>query len=368
MKKLLNFLRNYFDILFTTLGIIVLFTDEDGPGDRPFDFVLFKYALAGAAALAVAWTILEPRFRWSWRVNIVLRWFITTFLAYIILTYGAAKIMGMQFGHNYSAYERPLGSLRPMQFAWAFFGASYAFQAIIGWSQVLASVLLLFRTTRNLGAIILVPIMLNIVLVNFYFDVSVKLFSSYYLAMAIYILLWDFRRLTQFFFANQTVLPAPATPFFGTKQWRKVAQTAGWLLAVFVVLYPFYDTYQAKKEYHLDVTYPMEGGWTIQQITWQNDSLNLRMQADSTRWNTLCFERGQWGSINTIKKGIYFFNYEADMTAQRLDLTINGQDSLIISSAYQLNSGKDTLIMEGTMGQDSFSLKAGRKKYRLIGN
>ena len=366
MKKLTAFLRHYFDILFTVLGIIVLFTDDDGPGDRPFDFLFFKYALVGAAVLAVVWTVLEPRFRWSWRVKVILRWFITTFLAYIILTYGAAKILGMQFGHNYTAYERPLGNLGPMQFAWAFFGASYAFQAIIGWSQVLASLFLLFRTTRNLGAIILVPIMLNIVLVNFYFDVSVKLFSSYYLSMAIYILLWDFRRLTQFFFANQTVLPAPVMQFFGAKKWHKTAQTAGWLLIVFVVLYPFYDVYQAKKEYHLDITYPMEGAWTVQQITWQNDSLNLRMQPDSTRWNTLCFERGLWGSINNKSKGLYYFDYEADTTAHRLNLTIGGKDSIAIRSVYRLNAGRDTLTMEGTMGQDSFLLRAGRKKYRLI--
>jgi len=46
-----------------------------------------------------------------------------------------------------------------------------------GCSQILAAILLLFRKTATLGAILMVTIMSNIVFVNFAFDVCVKFFS-----------------------------------------------------------------------------------------------------------------------------------------------------------------------------------------------
>ena len=58
----------------------------------------------------------------------------------------------------------------------------------------------------TLGACVLFAVMSNVVLVNFFFDVSVKLFSNVYLVMIAYILALEMKPFWAFFITDE---PAP---------------------------------------------------------------------------------------------------------------------------------------------------------------
>jgi hypothetical protein len=101
---------------------------------------------------------------------------------------------------------------------------------------VTAAILFLSRRTTTLAAIIFLPIISNIVYVNFAFDIGVKFFSfcipRFYLSN---LLLCDFDRLNALFIRNSTVpankvLELPRYHFFSTKSFKII--TTIFILAI----------------------------------------------------------------------------------------------------------------------------------------
>jgi hypothetical protein len=102
--------------------------------------------------------------------------------------------------------------------------------------------LLLFRRTATLGAMASAAVLLNIVMLNFCYDVPVKLYSLNLLLMAIFLMLPDLGRL-----ANLLVLNRPAaaasldSPPFKVRwikpRWMKIGAIAFKVLFIGYFLY-----------------------------------------------------------------------------------------------------------------------------------
>src|ERR1044071_6897724 len=87
------------------------------------------------------------------------------------------------------------GGTSPMRLMWAFMGYSLPYTVFAGLAEVTGGVLLLWRRTATLGALVVAIVMTNVVLMNLCYDVPVKLFSTLLLVFAIAIGLPDARRL-----------------------------------------------------------------------------------------------------------------------------------------------------------------------------
>jgi hypothetical protein len=101
-----------------------------------------------------------------------LRGVLRYFLAYEVAVYGFAKILKTQFGHLYTRDNTPVGNLNGFDLTWNYFGHSYTFAVILGLLQIGGGTLLLFRRTSLSGTFILLPVMLNIVLINIFYDID----------------------------------------------------------------------------------------------------------------------------------------------------------------------------------------------------
>lgn len=107
-----------------------------------------------------------------------LRGVIRYFLAYEASLYGFAKILKTQFAHVYMRDNTPVGRLSGFDLTWNYFGHSYTFAVILGLLQIGGGVMLLFRRTTLLGTCILLPVMLNIVLINVFYDIDTGAFIN----------------------------------------------------------------------------------------------------------------------------------------------------------------------------------------------
>ena len=88
-----------------------------------------------------------------------------------MLTYAITKILRTQFVVlPFAVWERTLESLSGKNIAWAFLGYSPWFQILLGVLEFIPSILLLFRRTTLLGAILLLPMTLNVFLINHALD------------------------------------------------------------------------------------------------------------------------------------------------------------------------------------------------------
>ncbi|HEY4326640.1 MAG TPA: hypothetical protein VGN20_21825 [Mucilaginibacter sp.] len=130
------------------------------------------------------------------------------FIALDLCVFGVGKFFHIQFNIPLAILDDPYNTLSRDQLMWAFFGYATAFPVIIGIMQIIGSMMLLFRKTRLVAVIFLIPILLNIFLLDFFYnDLGTTLYSGIEIVALIYLLLIEYDRLFKFFFVDESGLP-----------------------------------------------------------------------------------------------------------------------------------------------------------------
>ncbi|MGI8958395.1 MAG: hypothetical protein ACR2IV_01260 [Bryobacteraceae bacterium] len=157
-----------------------------------------------------------------------------------------------------------------MRLLWTFMGASTAYTFFSGLAEATAGLLLLFRRTTTLGALAAGAVQLNIVMLNFCYDVPVKLYSVHLLLMSLFLLLPDAAALRSFFLLHRpSRLGGVWLPKF-ERRWLRNAALALQMLVVVSVLYnTIWSEYKMSKERaaqseHLSLLY---GVWDVDSFT-----------------------------------------------------------------------------------------------------
>jgi hypothetical protein len=164
-------------------------------------------------------------------------------LAIDLATFGWQKIYHLQFFVPLGMLDLPFSSLSGEELTWAYFRHSYPYIVAIGACQIGGSLLLLFRRTRLLGAIVLVPVLVNIILLDYFYGLDIGvLVHALVLAVGLaYLISLDYRRLVVFFLREASQLPRLALPHRWPRQLLRWAAVGGPLLLA--VTYPSPDTY-----------------------------------------------------------------------------------------------------------------------------
>jgi hypothetical protein len=127
------------------------------------------------------------------------------YLALQLLKYGVDKIFKNQFYlPEPNTLYTPLGHLEKDILYWSSMGTSHFYSVFMGIVESVAAIFLFFRKTRILGLLMALAILLNVIAVNFGFDIGVKLYSLFLLFITIYLLAPYASRL-YFFITQQTV-------------------------------------------------------------------------------------------------------------------------------------------------------------------
>jgi hypothetical protein len=128
--------------------------------------------------------------------------------AYLVLTYGTRKLIGGgQFASGHAFGYRPIGSLSGFELTWFYYGYSHIYGTILGLTQILGGVLLLFRKSALLGAAVLTPVMANILMINIFFHIALGAeIAAAFLFASMLLLLWQEREaLMTLFWRNQQI-------------------------------------------------------------------------------------------------------------------------------------------------------------------
>jgi len=111
-------------------------------------------------------------------------------LAFFLLKYGVDKIFKVQFYFpEPNTLFTPLGYLSKDILFWSTVGSSYIYSVLSGIIEIIPAILLLRRKTRLLGAFFAFGTMLHVLIINFSFDISVKILSSYLLILSMLLIL-----------------------------------------------------------------------------------------------------------------------------------------------------------------------------------
>lgn len=158
-------------------------------------------------------------------VDRVLRAIACAVLAVAMLLYGLAKVIPAQMGHmNLPAYQlQAVGDTEPFSLLWGYMAASTPYTVVTGAIELTAGLLLIVPRTRLAGALLSVVALTQIVLLNLFYDVPVKLLAAELLVIAL-ALVFPYRRALL-----RAVLPATASPA------RRTGTVAAAVLAVVLI-------------------------------------------------------------------------------------------------------------------------------------
>lgn len=94
-------------------------------------------------------------------------------ISFDLIVFGWQKLFHQQARVPQSVLDLPFSSLPADTVNWAYFQYSYPYMATIGLTQIICSSLLFFRRTRLLGLVMLIPVLLNIMMIDVFYHIGV---------------------------------------------------------------------------------------------------------------------------------------------------------------------------------------------------
>jgi hypothetical protein len=126
--------------------------------------------------------------------------------------YGLEKVFPVQMPHPTPVdLIRPFGEMRGTQFLWTWMGISQVYEMFTGWMEFMAGLLLVFRRTSTLGALLTAAATANVMVLNFGFEVPTSAYSwdmgwraGEMFVMACVLIATDWRKLANLFLLNRS--------------------------------------------------------------------------------------------------------------------------------------------------------------------
>ncbi|HZF10397.1 MAG TPA: hypothetical protein VFE33_16530 [Thermoanaerobaculia bacterium] len=322
----------------------------NGSGDTTFNYVQIACYLAIAVASTVLWTALDRKRKNYARLLAWLRVFVRFSLASAMISYGGVKVIKSQFPNpTLGRLIQPIGDASPMGILWTFLGASQSYNYFSGAAEMVSGLLLSLRRTTLLGALLSLTVMSNVVVLNFSYDVPVKLYSFHLLAMAVFLVLPDLRRLADFFLFNRRVRPAPDRPLF-RRTWahRGTLALRTGLVVVFVFLMLNRAATTRRTAGDLAPRSPLYGIWNVDFME-LDGTTRPPLVTEATRWRRMVVESSRQLSLHLMDDSRHRYNLEIDPKQGTLVVTPREDPRTKSTLAYK-TLGPGLLSVEGTLG------------------
>jgi hypothetical protein len=290
--------------------------------DNTNGYVELLSFLVLATLATIVWTLLDRK-RPDYRtLHEWLRIYVRYTLGFTMLGYGMDKVFALQFNSSLPGPGRlaePLGNYSPFALMWTFMGYSKPYTIFAGAGEVIGGVLLLFRRTTTLGAIIICGVMANVVALDFSYGVGLKVLVSLYLLLAIFLLVPDLTRLMNFFVLNR---PTPAANLEGPirKDWMKRPRLILHLAVVVFALYFFAGPgLDGPRERGKSPKSPFYGLYQVEAFT-QNGTPATQ---NDPNWRRVIFEGKSDMTVLSMDDSMHY--YGADVDTAKNTMTISGE-------------------------------------------
>ena len=131
-------------------------------------------------------------------------------IAFNIASFGWKKLFGLQFLVPPEIASQPMNQQVGEVLTWYYFGYSEAFGTLIAITQIVGSYFLLFRKTFLLSCVVLFALMLNIALVDIFYQLNAgATVQGVLLTLGLFFLLMtEYRKLLETFLRSEPALPS----------------------------------------------------------------------------------------------------------------------------------------------------------------
>jgi len=284
-------------------------------------------------------------------------------LSCITFSYGVLKLLPVQMNFpSFIDLHRAVGDLRPFDLLWTTFGYGKPYQSFTGFFELSGAILILFSRTRVAGLFIIISVMLNVILLNYTYQIGVLITSLYILLLALFLLTPYVRPLFYFFFTGQPVSlyqnKYVPTKNLKTKSLKIIATIL--ICASFIANTDFaYATYSKREAANHSRKYSLVKNYIV-----NNDTLRL-IENDTICWR-FWSERLTDGkrvvTIGTMKPGtVQTYMIEQDELNHHLTLhPFNHDDTSSLNFTYSEDIDKTYWRLEGDIKQKQIKVELRR--------
>jgi hypothetical protein len=318
-----------------------------GSGDSMFSWVESFCLLGLSLLVAVVWTLLDRRRTGYTRLYHAWKVYVQVGLGLVLIVYGGLKVVPSQFPRPpVSRLLQPFGDASPMGVLWTFMGASAPYTIFAGLSELVAGLLLVFRRTASLGALVAVPVLINVVMLNYCYDVPVKLFSTHLLAIAVYLAVPDLVRLADLLVLHRAVAPAAERPFFRRRRWQiaalvvEVAVALGFTASIVRMGYVQMTTFYGGERS------PLAGIWNVDDLKIDGRPRDAQT-TERLQWRRLVFDSATVLAIQSTSDSRQRYTLKLDAAHKALALTRRDDPQWKSALTYG-QPAADRLTLDGT--------------------
>jgi len=325
--------------------------DDTGSGDTTYFFVRLLSITALALVTTAVWSIVDRRRREHAVLHAWLRVYLRHVLAFVMVGYGLAKVMGVQFfAPNGDQLTLTYAESSPMGLMWRFVGSSAAYRAFGGALELLGAALLLYPATTTLGALVVAGVMSNVAMMNLCYDVPVKIGSIHCVLLACLLVLPDLRRLARFFVLHLPTEGAPEVALFTKPRQRRAALAIKLVLTVGVVAQSVLFLTKLRRDLYPP---PREGSpeGAFEVETFTRDGREVPpLVGDATRWQRVFFYGNKLGRAFMMdgRTRVVFFHAD-DLASHTTTLTKRADPPVPLGTLHYAEQDAATLTLSGTL-------------------
>jgi len=335
-----------------------------GSGDGTYSYVSLVVYLSLAILGTICWTVLDrqrPNYQRVLQFFVV---FVRYYLVYQMLIYGLAKLMHMQFPFpRLERLTQAYGDSSPMGLLWTFMGYSKGYNYFTGGAEVLGGLLLLFRRTTTLGALVTFGVMINVMALNFFYDVPVKILSTHIVFLALFLLALDARRLLNLFLLNKPTQAVTQPELWNNPRFIVIKNALKGLVIVGGMTLMVVSRTKWAQQYGLNAPKPpLYGSYKVKSYT-RNDTL-VPPQID--RWRRLIVgEKENNGRLEFMDGYQAHYTFQPDTTNQWILLN-QGTDATVQDTLHYTYPSPTTMRLQGRLEGDTLDVLLEKEEFELV--
>lgn len=279
------------------------------PGDTHYGLVYFLTTILLCLLIVIIWSLAGKRKPNYNKLNYWFRVYMRYMVALIMLGYGIDKLIPVQMAFpGVTDLLRPVGENNLFTVLWNFMGVSPGYEIFTGLCEVLAGILLLIPRTQVFGALVMSLVLSNVVALNIFYNVSVKLYSSLLFICTLYLLIPYVNTLIQFFYYHRSV-SLTEKKYWYSGGWKK------YFLIIIAIVIPAVcilgDIIHTKKAYNQQMlTRKNEKLYDVTSFIAKDSAQNIL--ADSLRWNKLAFAYSIYAVVYFSRGTAAFYQFKKD--------------------------------------------------------
>jgi hypothetical protein len=348
----------------------------NGSGDTSYGWAELSFYLLVSFTGMLIWSLADRRRTNYTKLNYWLCLFVRYYVAMVLFLYGILKLFSLQMAFpSYSQLATPLGDFLPMRLSWMFLGYSTPYQFFSGLMETLAAVLLLYRRTATLGALLATAVFLNVAVLNLSYDIPVKIYSIQLVVCCFFLLANESRRILCFFIYNRPAEACTVYQFSFQKKWMRASRVL--LKSLFILLAVgnvLWDSFEHKKEKDKEQSNMVfaPGLYNVSEFIMNRDTLS-GTNGDSLRWRDFAFDSNHGGSVSSEDTCFYtyyhrgYFQYKIDTLERFIRIFKTRRDNIPFALFHYQIADDGSILFRGKRNNDSinFTLRRNLHHYQL---